>query len=194
MAQIGITISQEQVNNLLKQVQDIIKTIEDKSIVLNIDDKELESKLTNIKNTISELSKENTIKFNAEGIEKLQEQLKGTFTSIDKIKEQLASLSNVIVKVKMDDSQAIATIKNLEGQMAQIRFEGNLNAKTGLTEYSLDENQPIKSITDNSQAVKQKQLENEDIKNQNQLYKETTKLLKEKYQLINAINDAEKNG
>ena len=94
------------------------------------------------------------------------------------------------ISIKLNDDQAVATIKTLEGQIQKLNFDINKSANGTITGFTLDKTQPVQSFTDKSSQAEQKQA----IQQQNDLYKETQTLLKQIYQLDNAITDAQQKG
>lgn len=186
----GIEISGDSKKNLFEQIKEIFTEIESHKIELGLDTKVLDQ-IKTVKSAIDTLQEQKNIELNLEGLEKIQNDFKLANSAIDSFKEQLKSITKSNdVSIKLNDDQAIATIKTLEGQIQKLNFDINKSANGTITGFTLDENQPVKSIVDKSSQVEQKQA----IQQQNDLYKETQTLLKQIYQLDNAITDAQQKG
>lgn len=178
----------QDMRNLLNSAQDMFAN---KKFNINVDMSGLESQIKSVKTQMEEFQKQI---LNAPSIE-LKVDTSKTNANLDELKQKIQEVygegkKDITIDVKTNVNSAIATLKSLDGMLnKKISIEVPTNDELGNVKYDLNSMQ-LKSTTDKSDTVNQKQ----NIKDQSQLYEQASILLKEKYQLEEAINSAELKG
>ncbi|WP_297419478.1 hypothetical protein [Clostridium sp.] len=179
MAQIKATLSQDQINNILKQVQDLIAKIEETppEIKPNLDTSTITKEIEDIKNQINGVSESvKPIEFTVD-TQTTKEQfdsVKGDFSQVIEELNKIGTITDITTKFKNGNLDSfIVQLQEVEGLMDKISLK-----TTGYTEGKNYEQIPtndfnISSITEYDNRVKIA----------NQALQESLTLLKQYYDL-----------